>query len=106
MVITGADRPADGEEDELVPFFGKLARLPLGPARLALMTGATVLLGACYCDPGKGYVLEVTGPIEMVDTGHRKEDVLASTRRLAEVMETYIRTRPTQWLMFHRLWPA
>jgi len=40
-----------------------------------------------------------------VDTGDRKADAIASTRRLAEVMETYIRARPTQWLMFHRLWP-
>jgi lauroyl/myristoyl acyltransferase len=90
----------------LIPFFGRPARLPLGPARLALITDATVLLGACYWDPEEGYVLHVEGPIEMVDTGDRKADAIANTRRLAEVMETYIRARPTQWLMFHRLWPA
>ena len=104
LVMTGADRPALGDDD-LIPFFGRPARLPLGPARLALMTDATVLLGACYRDPEEGYVLHVTGPVEMVDTGDRKADAIASTRRLAEVMETYIRARPTQWLMFHRLWP-
>jgi len=105
LVMTGADRPAPRDEDDLVPFFGRPARLPLGPARLALMTGATVLLGACCWDPEEGYVLHATGPVEMVDTGDRKADTIASTRRLAEVMETYIRARPTQWLMFHRLWP-
>jgi lauroyl/myristoyl acyltransferase len=105
LVMTGADRPAPGDEEEATPLFGQPACLPLGPARLALMTGATVLLGACYRDPEEGYVLHVTGPIEMVDTGNRRADVMASTRRLAEVMETYIRARPTQWLMFHRLWP-
>jgi len=104
LVMTGADRPVP-EEDDLVPFFGRPARLPLGPARLALLAHATVLLGACYRDPEEGYILHVTGPIEMVDTGDRKTDVIASTRRLAEVMETYIQARPTQWLMFHRLWP-
>lgn len=104
LVMTGADRPALGDDD-LIPFFGRPARLPLGPARLALITGATVLLGACYRDPEEGYVLHVTGPVEMVDTGDRKADTIASTRRLAEVMETYVRARPTQWLMFHRLWP-
>ena len=105
LVMTGADRPTPQDEDDLVPFFGQPARLPLGPARLALMTEASVLLGACYRDPGESYVLHVTGPIAMVNTGDRKADVIASTRRLAEVMEDYIRARPTQWLMFHRLWP-
>jgi KDO2-lipid IV(A) lauroyltransferase len=106
LVMTGADRPVASEEDELVPFFGKPARLPLGPARLALMTGATVLLGACYRHPAEGYVLHVTGPIEMVKTGDRRSDVVVNTQRLAQVMESYIRARPTQWLMFHRLWPG
>jgi len=105
LVMTGADRPVLGDDD-LIPFFGRPARLPLGPARLALITDATVLLGACYWDPEEGYVLHVEGPIEMVDTGDRKADAITNTRRLAEVMETYIRARPTQWLMFHRLWPA
>ncbi len=105
LVMTGADRPTLGDGDDLVPFFGQPARLPLGPARLALMTDATVLLGVCYRGPVEGYVLHVTGPIRMVNTGDRRADVIASTRRLAEVMEAYIRARPTQWLMFHRLWP-
>jgi len=105
LVMTGADRPVLGDGDDLVPFFGRPARLPLGPARLALLTDATVLLGACYRDPGADYVLDVTGPIEMARTGDRTADTLASARRLAEVMEIYIRARPVQWMMFHRLWP-
>jgi KDO2-lipid IV(A) lauroyltransferase len=105
LVMTGADRPAPGDREEATPFFGQPACLPLGPARLALMTDATVLLGVCYRDPGEGYVLHVTGPVDMVRTGDHKSDVVASTRRLAHVMESYIRARPTQWLMFHRLWP-
>jgi lauroyl/myristoyl acyltransferase len=105
LVMTGADRPVPGDGDDLVPFFGRAARLPLGPARLALLTDATVLLGACHRDPGADYVLDVTGPIEMVRTGDRTADILASARRLAEVMEVYVRARPVQWMMFHRLWP-
>lgn len=103
MVMTGADRPVP-DECGSVPFFGRPSRLPLGLARLALMTDATVLMGACYRDPHEGYILDVTGPIEMVRTGRRRADILASTRRLAEVMEVYIRAHPEQWLMFHPLW--
>ncbi len=104
VVITGADLPTHGD-GELIEFFGRPAYLPVGPARLALMTEATVLLGSCRHDPNEGYVLDVTGPIEMPRTGHRADDSLAGTRQLALVMERYIRARPEQWLMFHRVWP-
>ena len=104
MVMTGADRPVPGNT-QLVEFCGRPAYLPLGPARLARMTGATVVLGVCYRDPDQGYILDATGPIEMVRTGKRREDVLANTRRLAEVMEAHVRAHPEQWMMFHPVWP-
>ena len=104
LVMTGADRPVPGEPT-LTEFFGRPACLPVGPARMALITGATVLLGACVHDPEQGYVLDISGPIEMVRTGNREEDVLASTRRLAIVMENYVRAHPAQWMMFHPVWP-
>ncbi len=104
LVMTGADRPVP-EDRELVEFFGRPAYLPVGPARLALMTGATVLLGACYHDADAGYVLDVTGPIEMVRTRDRKADMLSNTRRLAVIMEERIRAHPCQWMMFHPVWP-
>lgn len=103
-VITGADRPVPDERD-MVEFFGQPACLPLGPARLALMTEASVIIGSTHWHPEQGYLFEYTGPIEMVHTGSRRQDMLASTRRLAEVMESYIRLRPAQWMMFHPLWP-
>jgi KDO2-lipid IV(A) lauroyltransferase len=104
MVITGCDRPVPGERT-LVEFFGRPAYLPVGLARLALMTRATVLVGACVYDPKQGYTLDIRGPVEMVDTGNRQDDALASMRRLAVVMEGYVRARPEQWLMLHPVWP-
>jgi len=104
MVLTGVDRPIF-QERELVEFFGRPAYLPVGPARLALMTGATVFMGSCRYDPAEGYVLEATGPIEMVRTGDRRQDILTNTRRLALVLEGYVGAHPEQWMMFHPFWP-
>ena len=104
MVLTGIDRPIF-QERELVEFFGRPAYLPVGPARLALMTGATVFMGSCRYDPAEGYVLEATGPIEMVRTGDRQQDILTNTRRLAVVLEGYVSAHPEQWMMFHPFWP-
>ena len=104
LVITGVDRPVP-QDRALVEFFGRPAYLPGGPARIALMTGAAVFMGGCHYDSDVGYVLEATGPIEMTRTGDRRRDVLANTRRLAAVLEGYVRAHPEQWMMFHSFWP-
>lgn len=105
IVATGADRPIP-QDRELIEFFGRLAYMPVGPTRLALMTGATVLLGACSYDPVAGYRLEYTGPVEMVRTGDRRQDILVNARRIATIVEGYVRARPEQWMMFHPFWPG
>jgi KDO2-lipid IV(A) lauroyltransferase len=104
MVMTGADRPTP-EDREPVAFFGRPAYLPMGPVRLALMTGAMVLVGCCSYDPDQGYALDFAGPVEMVRTGSRREDILINAQRLAAVLEEAVRAHPEQWLMFHPVWP-
>jgi KDO2-lipid IV(A) lauroyltransferase len=104
LVLTGADRPIP-QDRELVEFFGRPAYLPVGPARLAMMTGATVVVGACHYDPDEGYVLDATWPVEMARTGDRRQDTLTNTRRIAAIVEGYVRAHPQQWMMFHPFWP-
>jgi lauroyl/myristoyl acyltransferase len=104
IVLTGVDRPIP-EDRELVEFFGRPAYLPIGPVRLALMTGALVIMGSCYYEPGKGYALKVTEPLEMIRTGDRRRDILTNVRRVADILEEHIRARPEQWMMFHPFWP-
>lgn len=104
LVATGVDRPVPGDR-ELIEFFGRLAYLPVGPVRMALLTGATVLVGGCHFDPGQGYVLEVSDPVKMVRTGDRRRDVMANARRVAAVVEDLVRDYPDQWMMFHPVWP-
>jgi len=103
-VFTGGDRPVY-EEEPVVEFFGRPAYLPLGPVRLALMTRAAVVVASCHYDPDTGYAVRFTGPIEMVRTGNRQQDILASARQTAIAIEEHIREDPEQWLMFHRVWP-
>ena len=103
-VFTGADRPAEWEQ-ERIEFCGQPARLPLGPVRLALMTGAAVVVASCHYDRATGYAVRFTGPIEMTRTGDRNQDILANARRTAIAIEEHIRAHPQQWLMFHRVWP-
>ncbi len=115
VVLTGVDRPIPEDRElglssrrrieTLVEFFGRPAYLPVGPVRLALMTGALVIMGSCYYEPDKGYALEVTGPLEMIRTGDRRRDIMTNVRRLADILEQHVRARPEQWMMFHPVWP-
>lgn len=104
LVATGIDRPIP-EDRELIEFFGRPAYLPVGPVRLALMSDVTVVMGSCHYEPDEGYALEVTGPIEMVRTGDRRQDILTNARRLAGILEGHVRAHPEQWMMFHPIWP-
>ncbi len=104
IVLTGVDRPIP-EDRELVEFFGRPAYLPVGPVRLALMTGALVIMASCYYEPDEGYGLEVTGPLEMIRTGDRKRDLMTNVRRVVDILEQHVRARPEQWMMFHPVWP-
>jgi len=104
LVLTGVDRPIP-QDRELIEFFGRPAYLPVGPVRIAMMTEALVIVGSCRYDPDEGYVLEHTGPIAMVRTGDRRRDIITNTRRIAAIVEGYVRAHPAQWMMFHPFWP-
>jgi len=103
-VITGMDWPVPNDQ-ALIPFFGREAYLPLGPARLALLSRAVVFLAACHHTPEYGYAIDVIGPIEMLNSGNRQEDIYHNTCRFANFMEEQVRMYPEQWMMFHPFWP-
>jgi len=104
IVFSGLDRPVPRQRD-LIEFFGRPSYLPLGPARMALISGATVFVAGCRYEEGEGYTIDIFGPVEMVRTGKRRDDVLTNSRKLAMMLEGLVRTHPEQWLMFHPVWP-
>jgi len=101
--LTAFDFPIR-ENSTLIPFFGRPAYFPLGPARLARLTNAVVLMGSCRYEPGQGYVVHADS-IELERTDDRQQDVLNNSRRMAEVLERYVAENPDQWLMFYPFWP-
>jgi KDO2-lipid IV(A) lauroyltransferase len=82
-----------------VTMFGAPARVPEGPLRLAMLTGAPLV------------------PVFAARTGHRRYDIVAhppvrvrraaadaeldaAAQSLADAMESFVRPRPTQWFHF------
>jgi len=103
VVVTGVDRPVSAD-DEPITFFGAPARLPTGHIRLALQSGAHVLVGCCIQEPDGAYTLRLRPPLEMEVSGDRREDVRHNARRVLAVVEEMIREAPDQWLMFVPVW--
>jgi len=98
-----------GDRDPLssgvvVPFFGKPARIPKGPAVMAVKTGAAILPGFTIRMPGNRFVLFLDIPFLPADLGDEELNVYATAVMCAAVIEKYIRLYPSQWFMYHRVW--
>jgi KDO2-lipid IV(A) lauroyltransferase len=86
-------------------FFGMEACTASGLAHVALKTDAAVLPGFMVWEPGeKRYVLHFGPPLGFARTGQAKDDVLAATQQCNDVLESWIRRYPNQWLWIHRRW--
>ncbi len=88
-----------------VPFFGSPAPLPIGPALLAMETGAKVAaVGVRRLADGR-----VAGrliPVEVALTGTRRERIAATLAGLAAAFESLITDAPEQWSgAFFPIWP-
>jgi len=104
VVLTGVDRPV-GDAGQWVEFFGRLAPLPTGHVRLALKTGAAVLVAGTYRDTHGRTMVRLSPPLEMIRTDDLDEDLQVNLRRVTSWLEEFIRARPEQWAMFVPVWP-
>jgi KDO2-lipid IV(A) lauroyltransferase len=83
-----------------VSFFGFPARFPLGPVRLAQLSGSPVVPIFIPMTGYKSYEIIIEAPIDM-DAQARTEDNLS---RLVAVLERYIGRYRTQWYTFRSFW--
>ncbi|KAA6464647.1 lipid A biosynthesis acyltransferase [Acidobacteria bacterium AB60] len=86
-------------------FFGVEACTASGLARVALRTGAAVLPGFLLWEPNEGrYVLHFGEELTFCPTGDTEGDILAATQQCNDVLESWIRRYPDQWLWIHKRW--
>jgi KDO2-lipid IV(A) lauroyltransferase len=87
------------EEGAFVPFFGRLASTPRGPAVFHLRTGAPLVFVQSTRLPGERYRVE----FRQVDSSGT-EDADEITARMTAMLEAAIRETPEQWFWMHRRW--
>ncbi len=98
--------PDQNSGDVFLPFFGVPAGTVAGPATLALHTGATLI--PCYCVrlPDDTYRMIFAPPIDTHSSGNKDADIQRIMRDANQVLETFIRAYPDQWLWLHHRWKS
>ncbi len=90
-----------------VPFFGRPAWSPRGPADLALRSGAPILLGTSHRRserPGDGLKFEVVEIPYDPKPADKEAEVLRITAACQSVLEAAIRRHPADWVWMHDRW--
>jgi KDO2-lipid IV(A) lauroyltransferase len=98
-----ADQGVLGLASTFVPFFGRPAKTPRGPAVFALRLQVPVVFGAAVRQPSGKYRL-VFERVAVEDTGDRDRDVDAIVARYTATLERWVRRYPEQYFWHHRRW--
>ncbi|BBY32042.1 phosphatidylinositol mannoside acyltransferase [Mycolicibacter minnesotensis] len=83
-----------------VDFFGEPTRMPAGPAKLAIATGAALLPAFCWFD-GAGWGVDLGAPLDC-----SSGDVGVITQALADKFAKSIAAYPQDWHMMQPQWIA
>jgi phosphatidylinositol dimannoside acyltransferase len=102
IVLITADRAVEGESAERL-FFGKPARLPLGPISLSQRTGA-VLIGACGWHTSRSRIEGNFVPLTLKLAEEERMNTDTVMCAMIESLEKYIKAHPEQWVVFSPVW--
>lgn len=98
-LVSDRDLSASGVE---VNFFGRVAKMPAGPAVLSLQTGAALVPAHVSYDH-EGIIVRFYPPLTTIET-EREAQVRDLTQQMANVFAEGIATHPEDWHMLQRIW--
>lgn len=104
VVALAADRDFQGTGVP-VRFFGIATTLPGGAVRLALATGALLVVVGCRRH-GVRHTLTIDAPLALGGSGDPATDLRGGVAVIAAALERHIAAAPEQWAMFQPVWPA
>jgi lauroyl/myristoyl acyltransferase len=102
VVAIAADVPVEGGE-ELI-FFGRDSQLPVGHARLALRTGAQMLVGVSHRTGEGSYRADLALATQPESMGDQKQDSVLWAQDSLSMLEDFIRRWPEEWMMPVPVW--
>lgn len=103
-VITGLERPLPST-NYFPKFFRYPAPVPVSYVRLALQTGAAMLVVVCVGTPSENYTLECSDLIYMEPDADPVKEIEKNAEKVLMAAEPFIRAHPEQWAMTYPVWP-
>ena len=97
------DQGAVGLASAWVPFFGRYAKTPRGPAVFALRLDAPVVFGCALRQPDGRFVMHFE-EVPVTRTGDRDADVDRIVESYTATLERWVRRAPEQYFWHHRRW--
>jgi KDO2-lipid IV(A) lauroyltransferase len=97
------DQGAVGLASTWVPFFGRYAKTPRGPAVFALRLGAPVVFGTALRQPSGRYTMHFE-EVAVAATADRDTDIDRIVASYTATLERWIRRAPEQYFWHHRRW--
>jgi KDO2-lipid IV(A) lauroyltransferase len=101
-----ADQDSSRIRGVFVNFFERVALTPVGPALLAYKTESPIVPMAIVREGDDEYKIMVKEPIELASSEDKEKDVIETTQRYTQVLESVIREYPSQWLWMHDRWKS
>jgi len=92
------------QSGQVINFFGRPAQLPDGHIRLALKTGAPLVVGFSRRTPNHTYHATFLPPYHPPANGTEEERVAAGMKFILSQMETAIAQQPEQWTVTASIW--
>ncbi len=89
-------------EGIVVPFLGKPAMTPPAIATMAIKFNVPIMMARSIRKPDGQFYVEVSPPLNMPDTGDMNADTETVMRTINDIMSSWIKETPEQWLWMHR----
>lgn len=94
-----------GVDSRPVPFFGRPAPTPSGPARLAVRLDVPVVVATIAREPGGSGHVVTHGPVWRAPAGLEADAAVDDClREVNRQLEERVRRNPAEWVWYHRRW--
>ncbi len=97
------DQGVAGLASSFVPFFGRLAKTPRGPAVFMQRLNVPMVFAVAVRQASRKYRL-IIEPVAPVETGDREADITAVVATFTARLEYWVRQYPGQYFWQHRRW--
>jgi KDO2-lipid IV(A) lauroyltransferase len=82
---------------QVIPYFGRAVRFPIGPVTIAMTSGAALIPAFVLKQSNGTYFGVLEEPIQITTEGSRDQAIQANLEKVVAVFEHYIRNYPDQW---------